>query len=235
MFQSILIFSPKFRRNVKTTKKKIAFTAFLTTLLTLGIFIPIFWFNNNASPLGTYIEVCITCAETGTPIEGLKISVSDLAGTFTDIKYTGADGCTGLFGSGYESGTYIIEWFWNELYSYTVEIDCSQAIWHFDYTVPNPTIIKHFEYDLPEEGAIVGLSVSLYKDDAYVESQLTDASGTVSWTVDIEHTYYLAWTWNGEDARTLDIDIFYLVDGKLLDCTWEETNYLEPKSWWRQK
>jgi len=60
-------------------KKEITFTAFLTTLMALGVFIPTFYFINNSSPLGKWIEVSITCAETGAFVpDGLAVTAEGM-------------------------------------------------------------------------------------------------------------------------------------------------------------
>jgi hypothetical protein len=204
--------------------------------MVIAFIIPFFiWINaSSASPLGKVIEVCITCAETGATIpDGLAVTLTN---GVTWTHYT-VDGCV-EFGSGIEDGTYIISFYWNEPFSYTVTIDCSQIVWHFDYTVPNPVIIKHFYYaltpDIPDDHPIVGLEVIL-KGPALTDSYIgtTDASGTVTFGGDIVEVckvYELRYTWGGVLHTIGPIHFEYDTNGQLQVCVWEETNYLEPKS-----
>jgi len=217
----------------KTTKKKtIVATAFLTTLMMFGAFIPIFWFKNNASPLDKWIEVSIFCAETEEPVpDGLAIRLVGQGYDMTERTKAG----TALFGSGLVDGTYTISWYWNGEYFKEVTIDCSKITWHFDYYVPNPTITKHFKYKTPYNNypPIIGLDVSLYEDDVFIISLKTDETGTVFFGglyIDVSKDYYLTWVWGGEPAQVGPIHFAYDADGKLQVCAWEETNFLEPKS-----
>jgi len=208
--------SPIFRRNVKTTKKKIAFTAFLTTLITLGIFIPIFWFNNNnASPLGKWIYAQFTCLQTGKPIVGLSVTCKGY--------YTADTNATGwvVFGSGFGSGTYTLEWmWWDGPHSEEVTIDCTKKDWFVYYTVINPEVHKTFRVDTVGYPPIEGLEVSL----TGYENRFTDADGYVEWVVDyFVKDYVLNWTWNGKPGE----ELVHFEDGQ---GVWEGINDLEPKS-----
>jgi len=206
---------------MKTTKKKMAFTAFLTALISLGIFIPIFWFNNNASPLGTYIYVQFTCEQTGESIVGLDVYLYDSLGQGAGFSTTNKTGWV-MFGSGLESGTYTIEWIWCDgPHSEKVTIDCSKQDWIYRYTVLNPEVHKTFLYDLPEEGAIEGLDVELVGYGI----KTTNADGYVEWVVDWQFAdTKLTWTWNGVPASES------VLKADFVDCVWEDVNYLEPKS-----
>lgn len=234
------------RRNERLSKKRIATTAFLIFLICVFL-IP--FFSNTVEacfrrrkphprpPLGKYIEVGIFCSETEEPVpDGFAVTLQGMG--FKDTKYTSS----GLvkFGSGIPDGTYTLSWWWNGPYSYTITIDCSQITWHFDYYVPNPTIIKHFYYDIKCDPSIpiVGLNVTLVENGVPIAWQLTDSTGTVTFggnLVDVCKEYYLTWTYGGVGASAGPIHFAYDPNGKLLECVWEESNYLEPKSWWRQK
>jgi len=178
-----------------------------------------------------FIKVRVFCEETGSQVPaGLKVSVSDLAGTFTDIKYTGANG-TGWFGSGYPDGTYIIKFYWCGERTYEVIIDCTKQYWVFDYYVPNPTITKTFLYDIDGYPPVVGLEVSLYRGEELVVSLETDDTGTVVFDgqyVAVCEDYYLKYSWGSTECTEGPIHFAY-ADGELRVCLWEKTNYLEPK------
>jgi len=231
----------------RTSRKTIATTAFLIFLVCALFIIPFFGNNVNLvdacrhrrprhPPLGKYVDVGIFCSETEVPVpDGLAVR---LVGMGYDITLRTKSGHV-LFGSGIPDGTYTLSWYWNGEYTDTVTIDCSQITWHFDYYVPNPVIIKHFYYNISHEGypPIVGLEVTLMEDGVPIASQATDATGTVTFggdLVDVCKEYYLTWTYGGTGASEGPIHFAYDADGKLLECVWEGSNYLEPKSWWRQ-
>lgn len=88
------------------------------------------------------------------------------------------------------------------------------------------SIIKQFVYDIdPTYPPISGLNVDLY-DGALlpVGSQITDATGYVTFTQLVDETYTLKWTWGGvESEHSQQIDCSQIV--------WDlGTNYLESKS-----
>lgn len=182
--------------------------------------------------VGTYINVGVFCEDTRRPVpEGLAVTVTGEG--FTGTLYTDAQGYAGLFGSGLVDGTYVISFYWNGQYSYEVTIDCSQIVWTFDYYVANPVIIKHFVYDLEGYPPIEGLVVDLVDPTgAVVASATTDATGTVVFGGNFVSAcveYRLQWTWGSVLCSEGPI-FFGYTDGQLLECRWECTNYLEPKT-----
>jgi len=223
-------------RKIQRKTKVAIVILMLATAIILTITALVFWVNP-VSSLGKYIQVCVFCQETEEPIPaGLAVTVEGQG--YKGTLYTNEKGCTGRFGSGLVDGNYAIQFYWNEPYSYDVTINCSKIVWSFNYHVPNPVIIKHFYYDLKcDDGSyppVVGLNVSLVENSIPIAWQLTDAKGTVMFDghyVDVCKEYQLAWTWGGIGAIEPTPTIhFGYEDGKLLECLWEHTNYLEPKS-----
>jgi len=234
MFMSLLIFSPKLRRNKKNlSKKKTAATAFLITLMIIAFLVPHFLGNfveacrrhkpprPRPPPLGKFIHIVFTCEQTGKPIVGLPVTIG-----LETIK-TDATGEV-IFGSGYAPGTYTytFEW-WDGPHSETVTIDCSQQHWYYYEELVNPEVHKTFVVlvqgkPVPQEGLEVTLS-------GY-GTQITDADGYVAWILDYPFgDYTLEWTWNGK----VFTENVYWAD--FVDGVWTQENTLEPKSWWRQK
>jgi len=222
-------------------KKAVVFTATIITVALVFVISIFFVIIPSVSSSGKLIKVGVFCKETGLPVPfGLAVTVEGEG--YMGTLYTGEDGYTGVFGSGLVDGTYTISWYWNEPYSDTVTIDCSQIVWTFDYCVPNPVIIKHFVYDL-NDGTTppkVGLEVNLYEYDGPVgtlkATATTDATGTVMFggdVVDVCKDYLLEYTWGGTTytvpPKGSDPIHFAYTDGKLLVCSWEETNLLDPK------
>ena len=205
---------------MKTTKKKMAFTAFLTALISLGIFIPIFWINNNASPLGTFIHAQFVCDQSDLPIVGLDVTIG------LETHTTDVDGKV-VFGSGFGPGTYTIEWtWWDKIHTVDITIDCSTQDWYlqpYPTRLPNPEVHKTFLIELhgglyiPAEGldvTLVGYGI-----------KTTDAKGYVAWIVDYPFAdTTLEWTWNGVPA-TEDVLWTDFVEG-----VWTGENVLKPKS-----
>jgi len=201
----------------KTTKKKaIVTTAFLATLMTLGIITPIFWIDNNTPPLGTYIHIVFTCSQTGKPIVGLPVTI----GATTET--TDASGEV-VFGSGYVPGTYTYTFEWlGKPYSKTVTIDCSQQHWFYYEALLNREVHKWFFIELRGEPVpYAGLEVTL--NPGY-GTKITDADGYVAWILDYPFgDYTLEWTWNGQDfSEPVHFEVGQVV--------WEKENTLEPKS-----
>lgn len=186
-----------------------------------------------ASPLGTYIKVCILCDETGQPVApGLRITIATPDGS-TQSALTDVDGCTGWMGSGFTEGTYVITFYWNEEYRFEETIDCSQQEWVFTYRVPNPIIHKTFLYDLPGAPPVVGLRVELHDANGLIQALFTDASGMVTFDgslIEVCKDYWLKWTWNSIPGEEGPIHFGYDADGRLPECEISLTNYLEPKS-----
>ncbi|MEM2566976.1 MAG: hypothetical protein QXH20_00680 [Candidatus Bathyarchaeia archaeon] len=182
-------------------------------------------------PPAKWIKVTILCEETGVPVpDGLAVTIEGMG--FKDTKYT-KDG-TVLFGSGLIDGTYTISWYWGEPYSYTVTINCSKITWEFEYTVPNPQIIKHFYYDAPyfKNAPVEGLKVTLLDGGAPVVTLETDETGTVVFDgryVAVCHEYYLRWLWGGKEYIEGPIHFEYDKFGRLLELVWEGKNALEAK------
>jgi len=208
----------------------------------IAFIIPFFiWINaSSASPLGTLIEVCITCAETGAFVpDGLAVTLTGKTVTYGPVTLYTKDGCVS-FGSGVEDGNYQVEWYWNTQFGKEVAINCSKIIWHFDFTVPNPVIVKYFEYEglgTPIEGLDVDLILFELLPEAIpatvIASGTTDASGMVTFGglyVEVCVEYKLRYFWGGVEYRTDVIHFAYDANGDLQVCYWEETNYLEPKS-----
>lgn len=222
------------KRKMNKKKLMIPITIAVSIAIVVLIFLPYLLFP--VSSLGKFIEVCIVCEETQDPIEGLKITVTSADGSWSETRTTDGKGCSGRFGTGMPDGTYTIAWYWNEAYRNEVTINCSKIIWHYDYSVPNPVIIKHFKYDLEgwDYPPIAGLNVTLVEDGIEKTWALTDATGTV--TFDGKHvvvckSYQLMYWWGGTQYYVPEPAIhFEMVDGELLVCLWEETNYLSPKS-----
>lgn len=219
----------------KTSKKPKATTAFLIGLMIIAFIIPFFiWIKaSSASPLGTYIKVCILCDETELPVAaGLRITITAADGS-TQSALTGADGCTDWMGTGFTEGTYIISFYWNMQYEYPETIDSTQQEWTFTYEVPNPIIHKTFLYNLVDNPPVVGLEVIL-KGPALTDSYIgyTNASGMVTFGGDVVKvctTYTLRWVWNGVVMEDGPIHFAY-TDGQLLECEIWLENFLEPKS-----
>lgn len=212
----------------KRAKASIAISAAILTAL--GLIIPLFLVPS-ASPLGTYIQVHVQCEQTQTPIAGLPVTLKHPDGTTISTMPTNADGCAGPFGSGLQDGDYIVEFYWADTFSYPVSINCTQIRWNFSYEVCNPQIIKHFYYDLNDgsQPPVTGLNVSLYEDDVFNAWQLTDATGTVSWVVDVCHDYALKYMWGGVQYTEPEAGYIHF-DVPPASLTWEAWNGLEPKS-----
>ena len=198
-------------------KKTVAATTFLTTLITLGIFIPIFWINNNASPLGKYIHIQFTCFQTEKPIVGLPVTMG------LETHNTDAEGWV-IFGSGFASGTYTYTFEWLGVsYSREVTIDCTKKDWYYYEELVNPEVHKTFLIDTPNNGypPVEGLDVTLVG----YGTKKTDAKGYVAWILDYPFgDYTLEWTWNSIPAS----EPVYWVD--FVEGVWSKTNYLKPKS-----
>jgi len=219
--------------------KAVVFIAFLWILLILGIIIPIFWGKYNkphkSSPPGKYIKVGVFCTETGDPVpDGLAVRCVGPYGY--DVIGKTSKGYA-FFGSGVADGTYTISWTWcGKLWTYDVTIDCSKLTWVFDYKVPNPTITKHFLYDTEwgEFPPVIGLNVILLENGEPIATKTTDGTGTVVFggdLVEVCKNYTLRYTWGGTTYTipSPPIHFAYTEDGKLMVCSWEETNYLDPK------
>ena len=212
------------------TKASIALLVLATIL---AIIITLF-FVGSASPLVKWIDVGLSCSETGEHVpDGLAIKLFGMGYEVTE--YT-TDGRV-QFGSGLVDGTYDISWFWCVERVETVTIDCSKLTWTFDFEVPNPTIIKHFVYDTPynDYPPVVGLNVSLLNNGTpeVIAWQLTDATGTVTFGGDLVAVckeYSLAWTWGGVEASEGPIHFVYDDLCRLCENVWEQTNYLPAKS-----
>ena len=201
-------------------------------IVTIIVLVSLFFVYSASPQLGKCIEVGIFCQETQCPVpEGLAVTITGEG--FSETLLTQPDGYTCQFGSGLVDGTYLISFYWNGPYEYEVCIDCSQIVWTFDYCVPNPTITKHFVYDLVSYDPIVGLTVDLVDAaGAIVSSAVTDATGTVTFDGTIVtacQEYTLQWMWGGALQSEGPISFCY-TEGELLECCWEQTNYLEPKS-----
>lgn len=206
----------------------------------IAFIIPFFiWIKaSSASPLGTYIIVCVYCAEqTDVGIEGVEVKVSGDFGF--DTKFTGPDGCTDRFGSGYPVGTYTVSFMWNGVeQSKEVTVTCEKAEWLVEFYVPNPTIIKHFIYKTIGGVVTENFAVELWEDtdgdenvDVLVATAWTGETGTVTFGGDIVEVckiYYLKYTWN-EVEHTVG-PIHFTAVGCKTSIVWEDTNELEPKS-----
>jgi len=211
------------------------YTAVITSsavLLILALVL-FFYFVQPASPLGIYINVHVHCQQTQSPIVGLDVTLYDINGSKIETIPTDKSGKAGPFGSGLVDGTYTIEFFWADKTSYTITINCSKITWDFYYNVDNPKIIKHFFYALNDETTppVVGLNVTLWKDGSVFDWQLTDASGTVSWIVDVGYDYHMTYLWGSVSYRVPAVsEIHFEIPTCREDLVWEEWNGLQPKS-----
>lgn len=194
-------------------------------------------------PLGTYINVHVACYQDGSAISGLPVTVtyvppSAVGGwSYTQTLSTGVNGVAGPFGSGLIAGAYQISYMWNGTQSSSVIVNGTKEYWTFNFTVPNPEIIKHFVYSVNSKvkPPVVGLTVELFNATSGKEltSAVTDSTGTVIFNVDVGQNYYMAYSWEGAAYREplgTSVITFNLPITNESCLVWQATNNLEPIS-----
>jgi len=199
-------------------KTKLFITSLILTLaIAIVLVIPLFWINP-VSSLGKYIHAQFVCEQSRLPIVGLDITIG------LETHITDQEGKV-VFGSGYASGTYTIEWeWWDGSYSIDITIDCSKKDWclePYPYPLKNPEVHKTFLVDTHTPVPAEGLDVELVGYGI----KTTDAKGYAMWVVDYPFTATtLEWTWNSAS----DSEPVAWID--FIEGIWSKTNYLEPKS-----
>jgi len=216
-------------------KKAFTTTAFLFLLVLLALIFQVFLNNVEACgrhrkppkpprhpPLGrTMIKYFVY--PDGTPIGAcLEVELWDDGNEPIAYGHTDADGKV-VF-PGLPDGTYTFEWSWQgKPYEETVRIDCSRIVWEFWNELPYWTVIKTFYYGTDPPLPISHLAVTMNG-----WSGMTDETGTVVFSNVPAGEYTIAWVWGGE-TQSEGIEIGFQTESPV-----ELTNYLEPKSWWRQ-
>jgi len=215
-------------------KKSIAFTTFLLILVILAIISSVFlnnaeacgndhWHRHRRPPLGKIIIKHFVYPD-GTPIgECLEVELWDDGNEPIAYGHTDPEGTVTF--SGLPDGTYTFEWYWQgEHYSEMFRINCEQLVWEFWNEVPYWTVIKTFYYNTVPPIPVSHLAVTM---NGY--SGITDETGTVVFSNVKAGSYTIAWVWGGVQ-QTEDLEIDFQTPTPI-----ELTNYLPPKSWWRQK
>jgi len=125
---------------------------------------------------------------------------------------------------GLYDGTFTVEWSWQgQHYEEMVRINCNQIVWEFTNELPYWTVIKTFYYDTVPPLPISHLKVTMngYEGE-------TDETGTIVFSNVKAGEYTVAWVW-GSEPQSEGIEIGFQTESPV-----ELTNYLEPKSVWRQ-
>jgi len=212
----------------KTSKKRIATTAFLIILVILALLTPFFVNNAEAcrrkhkphhphhpplgktiikhfvypdeTPIGPCLEVTIWNTE---PLETLH---TDETGTVTFV--------------GYPDGTYKLTWMWQGVaYEEFVDIRCEKIVWEFWNELPYWTVEKTFYYDTVPPEPISHLPVTMNG-----WSGVTDKNGLVVFSNVPAGSYTIEWVWGGQ-TQSEYIEIGFQIPSPVV-----LTNYLEPKS-----
>jgi len=203
---------------------------YLAFIITLSVCIPLAIWMPHPPPQDKTVNIHVVCQETQEPVpDGLTVTLTN-GGTVTQRISGGAATFTDI-----PLGNYTVKYYWNQWYCHNITLTCDQCCWNFTYQVPNPIIIKHFKSccgGLPKSGsAISGLNVTLLENGIPITWQLSNASGTVVFDgthVAVCNEYTLQYTWQGISYTEPEPPIHFVYNkcGKLLVCTWEETNCL---------
>jgi len=126
--------------------------------------------------------------------------------------------------AGIPDGTYTLSWSWQGVeMRESVELRCTQLVWEFTNELPYWTVVKTFYYNTEPPVPISHLKVTM---NGY--SGETDVTGTVVFSNVKAGSYTIEWIWGGE-TQTEGLEIGFATPTPV-----ELTNYLPPKSWWRQ-